>query len=334
MSASGAAPTAAVATGACSRCDTPIEAGDLRCSICSLPTPPPPAEAPGTVRAQVLRCNECAAAISFSAEHQAPRCGFCGATMRIEQPVDPIEVAEVRVPFTVQREAATEALKQWLGKRGWFAPKDLQSQATVDSLQPLCWAAWIVNATADVSWAADSNAGSLSSAWAPHAGEAPLAFTNIAVPASRGLTASECGKLTPHYDLGTAVPVGATIEGEPPAMVESFDAQRSAARVLVQQAIEASAVSKLTAGHIPGTSYRNVHVSCLLRRQTTARVALPAWVLAYRYRGTPFRAVIHGQRPDVVIGESPTDITKVALVVLGICAVIATIIAIAVLAGR
>lgn len=328
-------PAAAAATGAaCSRCGTPIEEGDLRCAICALPTPPPPSEATTTPRAAVLRCNECAAAIAFSAEHQAPRCGFCGATMRVEQPTDPIEAAEVRLPFSVGREAATQALTAWLGKRGWFAPKDLQSQATIDSLQPLCWAAWIVNATADVSWAADSNEGSLSSAWAPHSGQTSLAFTNIAVSASRGLTATECTKLTPSYDLATAVPVAAEIAGETPAMVESFDAQRSAARALVQQAIEASAVAKLQAGHIPGSRFRNVHVSCLLMKQTTARVALPAWVLAYRYRGSVFRAVVHGQEPDHVIGESPTDLGKVALVILAIVGVIAAIIAIAAVASR
>lgn len=280
------------------------------------------------MRTQVLRCNECGAAIAFSAQHQAPLCGFCGATMRIEKPTDPIETAQLRLPFAVDREAATVALKAWLGKRGWFAPKDLQSQATVDSLQPLCWAAWIVNATADVSWAADSDAGSQSSDWAPHAGEVALTFTNIAVPASRGLTAAECTKLIPQYDLATAVRVDTQVAGETPAMIESFDAQRSAARALVQQAIEASAANKVQSGCIPGRKFRNVHVSCLLSKQTTDRVALPAWVLAYRYRGTPFRAVIHGQRADQVFGASPTDMKKVALVVFAIAGVIAAIAAI------
>lgn len=280
------------------------------------------------MRTQVLRCSECGAAIAFSAEHQAPLCGFCGATMRIEKPTDPIEAAQLRVPFAVDRDAATAALKQWLGKRGWFAPKDLQSQATVDSLQPLCWAAWIVNATADVSWTADSDAGSQRSDWAPHAGEVALTFTNIAVPASRGLTAAECTKLIPQYDLATAVAIETQVAGETPAMIESFDAQRSAARVLVQQSIEASAASKVAAGCIPGRQFRNVHVSCLLRKQTTDRVALPAWVLAYRYRGEPFRAVIHGQQAELVIGTSPTDMKKVALVFFAIAGVIAAIAAI------
>lgn len=312
----------------CTRCGTPIEEGDLRCAICSLPTPPPPAEAVAAARTKVLRCNECAAAIAFSAERQAPTCGFCGATMHVEQPTDPIETAQLRVPFAVDRDAATAALQAWLGKRGWFAPKDLQSQATVDSLQPLCWAAWIVNATAEVSWVADSDAGSQRSDWAPHAGEVPLTFTNIGVAASRGLTAAECAALIPRYDLSTAVPVGTAIPGETPAMIESFDAQRSAARALVQQAIESTAASRVQETCIPGRRFRNVKVSCLLRSQTTDRVALPAWVLAYRYRNQPFRAVVHGQRPDLVMGESPTDMKKVALVIFAVIAALAAIIAV------
>lgn len=326
--------TAAAAAPACSRCHTVAEDGDLRCAICSLPVPKPATSAVATARSQVLRCNECGAAIAFSAEHQAPHCGFCGATMHVEQPTDPIESATCRVPFAIDREEATTMLRGWLGKRGWFAPNDLQSQATVDSLQPLCWAAWIVNATAAVSWAADSDAGSMSSDWAPHAGEVSLDFTNIAVSASRGLTPSECSKLARHYDLTKAVSIDAEIPGQPPAMIESFDAQRSAARALVQEAIEATAAARVQAGSIPGSRFRNVHVSCLLQSQTTTRVALPAWVLAYRYRGSPYRAVIHGQKPDVVLGTSPTSVAKVALVVAGIFAVVIAIVAILAATGN
>ena len=78
-----------------------------------------------------------------------------------------------------------------------------------------------------------------------------------------------------------------------------------------------------------GTRYRNVHVSCLLQRQTTDRIALPAWVLAYRYRGSPYRAIVHGQRADIVVGSSPTDWRKVLWIVLAAAFVVAAIAAIA-----
>jgi hypothetical protein len=309
----------------CARCQTALEDGDLRCAICAFPVPGAARPVDGPLYAQVLRCGDCGAAVAFSAEAQAPRCGFCGATMAIEQPVDPIETARKRLPFAVPREAAEAALRGWLARRGWFAPPALSSDAVLESLTPLSWAAWLVNADALVTWTADSDAGARRSSWAPHAGETTLAFHEIIVPASRGLRARECRRLIPYYDLGRIVPVEAAATGDLDAAIESFDAQRSAARRYVQDHIEAAAKVRVEP-QIPGRRFRNVHVACLLERQTTERIALPVWILAYRYRGEPYRALVHGQHADIVVGRSPLDMRKVASLVaiaLAICALVA-----------
>ena len=60
--------------------------------------------------------------------------------------------------------------------------------------------------------------------------------------------------------------------------------------------------------------------------------ALPAWILAYRYRGNPYRAIVHGQRSEVVFGRAPIDWRKVGWLVAA-AAVIAAIIAL-ILAAR
>jgi predicted nicotinamide N-methyase len=99
----------------------------------------------------------------------------------------------------------------------------------------------------------------------------------------------------------------------------------------VQDRIEATA--KVRVGpQIPGRRHRNVRVACLLERQTTDRIALPAWVLAYRYRGAPYRAIVHGQRPEVVFGRSPIDWAKVGAIA-AIVAVAAAIVALIVILG-
>lgn len=320
----------------CTRCDTLLEDGDLRCSICALPVPATRAIAEGPLRAQILRCVDCAAAVAFSAQVQAPHCAFCGAIMKIEQPVDPIETAQVHLPFSVDREQATAALRGWLDKRGFFAPKTLREEAVLEGLTPLCWAGWLVNATAAVAWSADSDADSHRSAWAPHAGQVSMGFSNIVVPASRGLAPGECRLLIPYYDLQHAVPVAAAGTGpevNDGPVIESFDAQRSAARKQVQEAIELTAKVRVEE-HIPGRRFRNVHVACLLEGQTTDRVALPAWVMAYRYRDTPYRAIVHGQRPEVVFGSSPKDWTKIVFVVLAALVALGVIVALIVLFTR
>ena len=315
----------------CTRCTTPLEDGDLRCAICALPVPIQ-SSAIEKPHAQILRCKECHAAIAFSAEAQAPRCGFCGSTMAIEQPVDPVETATLRMPFVVSRTVAEASLRGWLGTRGWFAPETLRDEAVLETLVPVCWAGWIVTARAHVTWTADSDADSRRSAWAPHSGAAHLTFDALCVPATRGLDHAECRLLVPYYDLSRAVPIERAISGEIPAMIESFDLQRSAARQTIQRGIEASAKTRIEP-QIPGRRFRNVHVACLLEGQTTERVALPAWVLAYRYRGKPYRAIVHGQRSEIVFGSSPKDWRKVLAIVGGALVTLAIIAAIIILVG-
>ncbi len=319
----------AVALAPCGRCASPLEAGDLRCAVCALPAPPVMTMVAAD-HARVLRCRECNAAIAFSPAVQAPRCAFCGSVMEVEQPVDPVEEARIRVPFAVPREEASAALRTWLASRGWFAPRALAAEAVLDSLAPLYWAGWIVDARVAVTWTADSNAGSGRSAWAPHAGQFETQCANLVIPASRGLTMRECSQLAGSYDLARAVPLDAARdegagEGSPlGSVIESFDAQRSAARALVHDAIEA--LAKIRAEpHIPGSRFRNIHVSCLVDAQATERAALPAWVMAYRYRDKAYRAVIHGQRAGVVIGKAPLDATKVAFLILAGCTLLAVI---------
>ncbi len=314
----------------CGRCQTLLDEGDLRCSVCALIVPVA-LESAHKEKARILRCTECAAAVSYSVEAQAPRCGFCAAVMAVEQPVDPVEQAEWVLPFGVDREQARHSLVGWLKSLGWFRPSDLASGATIDSLHPLHWAGWIFDAQALVTWTADSDAGSGRSAWAPHSGSTRFSWNNIVVSASRGLEAKEVHRLAEGYNLQTA----RHPDQAPGSIIEGFDLQRSAARKTIVDAIERNAVAQLAAqGHIPGRKFRNVHVSVLLARLVTKRVALPAWVLAYRYRGGLFRAIVHGQDPKIAFGRAPVSWTKIMAVVIGGVALLALIALIIVLAAK
>lgn len=311
----------------CERCRTPFEHGDLRCAVCAFVFDVPPATpGPDRPRASIVRCTECDAAVAFVAEVGAPRCAFCNAVTRVEVPIDPIERAQVSLPVGVDKPTASAALRGWLGRRGWFAPGDLASAAALDSMQLLHWAAWVVDAKALVSWAADSDHDSRRSRWAPHAGQTSMDFRGTVVPATRGLTYQECAALTPGYDFTTANRIGDDVDAIP-GQVEAFDAQRSAARKTVLSAIEAAAVGRLQQGTIPGSRFRNVKVGVMLESMTTHRVVLPVWVLAYRYRGTPYRALVNGQHAGVVTGKSPLSTWKVLLVVGAVAAILLAIFA-------
>lgn len=297
----------------CTRCTTELEAGDLRCPICALPVPPTTTDEKEE-RAQILRCDECGAAVAFDAAAQAPKCRFCAATMRVETPADPVESPSRALPFSIDDSVAKAAVHRWLAShKGLFQPGDLAERASVDQIAKVMWCAWVVDAEAHITWAADSDAGSWESAWAPHAGASDLSFTNLVVPASRGLTLDECRALTHRYNLTHS----REIQRDDALFVEEFDMQRSSARALITEAIGATAASRI---RVPGTEVRNLHTSTLIRSVRTRRFALPAFVVAYRYGSRVHRVVVHGQDEQTVLGTMPRSYGRVAL---GIAIVVA-----------
>ncbi len=316
-----------IAHATCRRCETPLDPGDLRCAICSLPTPLEHG-AHAVVSAEVLRCEQCGAAITYDVDVQAPRCAFCGSVMHLERPEDPIEEAQGYLPFRVDPATAQEALRRWLSTRGFFRPSDLASASTVAALRPLWWVGWVFDCEALVSWAADSNAGAGRSAWAPHSGQSPLSLRSVLVSASRGLREDEAMTLAPGFDVASAQAAPHAMHG---AVVERFDVQRSAARLILARAIERTA-----AGHarqwVPGTTCRNLKVAVLLQRLTTRRLALPSYVLAYRYRDELYRVVVHGQDASRIVGDSPISVWKILLVIAAVLGAIGLVLAIAMIA--
>ena len=306
----------------CSRCETPLADEDIRCAVCALPAVEDrPVRA--AAQAQILRCEECAAAITYTVEAQALKCAFCGSVMHLEIPEDPIEEAEGYLPFTVTQDQARASVGQWLGTLGFFRPSDLQSQAAIDKLEPLWWVGWVFDAETLISWTADSNAGARRSAWAPHSGQNPLSMQSILVSASRGLTEKESSQLASHFQLGSAAPKphGPNGASADTATIERFDVQRSAARQTIAEAVQASA-ARYAQAWIPGSTFRNLHTAVLLRRLQTKRFAFPTYVMAYRYNDKVYRALVHGQDASCVLGSAPYSVIKIALTVAAVVAVV------------
>lgn len=296
----------------CSRCQSPLEAGDLRCAICGQPAPPQSKRRVTETEVQILRCAGCGAALAYDPRHQAPSCSFCGDVVRVESVADPMEQTEFYLPFTVSEDQARAALRTWLGNRGWFCPSDLASSARLTELKPLWWVAWTFDAEALVSWTVDSNAGAGRSTWAPHSGQNELHLDDILVSASRGLTEHEAGAISPGMNLATKAehPAGAVDN----ATLEQFDVQRSQAREYLVGAIERIAMQEVQQRFAPGTKFRNVNVSLVLRRLITHRLSLPAYVLAYRYKQELYRVVICGQDASLVVGKAPKSLLKMIAV--------------------
>jgi hypothetical protein len=297
----------------CRRCHSALEAEDLRCTVCALPTPERPRGPEGLVKARVTRCGTCGAAIAYSVEAQAPRCAYCTSVMHTETQADPVDQAGRFVPFTVSPEAARQALQAFLGSGGFFRPSDLASAAAIDSLKPLWWPAWAFDAQAVVAWTADTNEDARRSDWAPHAGESQFVLRDILVSASRGLTLKETAALASAYDISQAVPGP---QGPSDAQVELFDVTRSGARRQILAAVQNEARGHIERKEFAGRRHRNLHVAVVLSGLKTGHLALPAYVLAYRYRHKLYRVVVNGQQAACVLGDRPLSWGKVVLTAL------------------
>ena len=261
--------------------------------------------------AKILRCDECGAAVAFSAEKQGTQCAFCGAVTHLEQPVDPVEVAEGFLPFTVSVAEAHAALRGWLGTQGYFRPSDLATAATVENLRPLFFASWVFEADLLVSYVGDSDAGARRSRWAPHSGQSSMRFDGVLVSASRGLNPGEVEALARGYNLGSVATEPRGAEG---AIIERFDVQRSAARATIAIAVAETARGRAKR-LLPGSSVRNCHVSVVPHKLVSRRLGMPVYVLAYRYQNKSYRAVVHGQDVRFVMGKAPLSIKKIAMLI-------------------
>ncbi|MCA8960852.1 MAG: hypothetical protein KDC38_10080 [Planctomycetes bacterium] len=313
----------------CRRCESPIESGDLRCAVCG-DVAPFEAERRESTEFELLRCDGCGASVKYDPSIQAPRCTFCGEAMHLEQSRDPDESASLYFEFTVDPTTATGAVKRWLGSRGFFRPSDLRDRARVDSVKPIFWAGWMLDAEALVSYAADTEVGSHRSAWAPCSGQVEMTFENIVAPATRGLRHRETSHLVPSYTGPTAAAPRPPIDG---TQLERFEQQRSAARRIVADAIRGLAVHRVSHQHLPGSRRRNVRTECVVRGLVTRRIGFPAYILAYRYENELYRVVVSGQDAGCIIGDSPIAWSKIFLAVgigLGAVALIAAIIALVV----
>ena len=301
----------------CPRCESAIEADDLRCPVCNLVCPlARPVDRPET-SVDILRCSGCGAAMSYEVRQRAASCAFCGSVLEVERPDDPLEEAHVLLPFTVDRPRARAAFRAWLGSLGWFRPGNLVSGTTLENLQALRWVGWVFDAHMTVSWAADTDRGAGRSDWSPHAGQVELEFDDVVVPATRGLTRRETDLLVSSFDLKSDDDAEDTVDD---ATVERFDVPRSAARKHLMEVSEALARKRVTANHIPGSRVRNLHTATMLRGLDTRRVAFPTWVFAYRYKDRLFRTVISGQDADCLVGEAPFSAAKITAAVVAAAA--------------
>jgi predicted RNA-binding Zn-ribbon protein involved in translation (DUF1610 family) len=275
-------------------------------------TPPPPTAPPSShLTTHNFTCRGCGASMSYDASAKTLRCPFCGSEQLKKQP-DAREIApESVVPFSVTKDEAVAAMRNWLGQ-GFWRPGDLAMQAAVVKMTPVYVPYWVFRADTATYWTADtSNTPAGASAdWYPMSGQHEGRYDGLIIGASGALTHAETAALCP-FDLTAAV--DAEEVDLKNNIFERFSVPRKYARSMASDGLE-SLEAEACKQYVPGNC-RNMHVAVRIMNLASRPMLVPVWIMAYRYRDKVFRFLANGQTGKCS-GQAPTSMKKVATAIV------------------
>jgi DNA-directed RNA polymerase subunit RPC12/RpoP len=298
----------------CPTCGAILDDEDLFCANCGTEAPGHAEEAARTTlnATNNFTCDGCGASMSYDASAQNLRCPFCGSEKLHAERDTKVLAPEAICAFVTTRDAAQDALKQFMGSSFW-RPGDLAQVSKLTKLTQVYVPYWVFGATAHTHWTADTSqvpAGARAS-WYPISGQHSQRYESVLVGASGALTPAETNALCP-FELGQAVPPEQVDLSN--VVYEPFLVQRKYARPQAVSGFDQLEIAACRA-LVPGSA-RNVHVAVLLDGLVSQPMLLPVWIMAYQYRDRTYRFLVNGQTGRHT-GEAPFSYTKLALVVAG-----------------
>ncbi|MCS7152428.1 MAG: hypothetical protein NZ989_00590 [Bacteroidia bacterium] len=288
----------------------------------------------------VLSCRSCGAQIAYGKVRA--KCDFCGSESISEATLQTQSIRPQGVlPFSLNVQTAQELLQQWM-KSLWFAPSDLTRRTRVEDLRGVYLPTWTFDAQVQARWSAipgyyrtrteryyDQAARSWQTRsvtyteWgSPVSGYHQDFFDDVLVSGLRSLpnryledigefpTTTDLRKYDPAFFLGWDV----ALPDKP--LTEAWQEGYQRIHDMTAEACKRA---------IPGDTYKDFKMQLRLSGLTTKLIYVPIYIVAYRYRGKPYRVVIHG-RSGVVSGDRPISWVKVGITVALILAGIGVLI--------
>jgi DNA-directed RNA polymerase subunit RPC12/RpoP len=289
----------------------------------------------------VVKCSSCGAETTLPPNTTAAACAFCGsnlvATARSHAAIKPKAI----LPFKVTREEALRGFERWV--RGlWFAPGELfryaQTEGRFTGLYVPYWTYdsetttfyrgqrgddyWVTQAYSEM-----ENGRMVTrtrqvrqTLWTPVQGTVWNSFDDVLVLATRSLPRSYTDRLEP-WDLKDLVDYrdeylsGFRSQSYQVSLEEGF----AIARQIMEGTIRQSAQADIGGDHQQVLSMKTQYDTV-----TFKHVLLPVWTSAYRYRERVYRFLVNGRTGEVQ-GERPWSAMKIAILVVVLLALIATI---------
>ena len=288
-----------------------------------------------------VRCDSCAALVEPLPTHEAFPCPYCGSTIVARELSQRLIKPQAVLPFRIARAEATDLFRAWI-KKLWFAPNELKKLANLDGrLQGLYTPYWTYDAGTITHYTGErgdqyyvtrtrtvmrdgkphrETYQEVRVRWTPVSGTVSRTFDDVLIVGSESLPKQLATELEP-WDFDNLV----TYADE---YLSGFTAERY--QVDVHTGWEGAKVrmASVIAGDVNaaiGGDRQRIHSMNTSHRDVTYKhILLPMWICSYRYKKKVYRFLVNARTGEVQ-GQRPWSRVKIALVVLGVAALIVTI---------
>jgi DNA-directed RNA polymerase subunit RPC12/RpoP len=286
-----------------------------------------------------VQCNSCGAIVTFVPPEVARECDFCGAKI-VAQPksADPTVAPEGVLPFRINSQQATAAVRQWLSSR-WFAPNALKHFARPEAIDGVYLPYWTYDTHTTSYYTGqrgehyfetehytetDAQGNRVQKTrqvrktrWYAASGTVARWFDDLLIPATRSLPPNRLFALEP-WDLGE-------MKGYEPAYLSGFKAQRYQVELAEgfeqAKAVAARVIEGDVRQDIGGDEQRITNVTTHYSGITFKHILLPVYAGAYRLNQKVYQIVVNGRTGEVQ-GDRPYSFWKIAFLVAAILFVI------------
>lgn len=308
--------------------DGGVQELDFRAALAKLPKDEP------TQEVLAVKCQQCGAESTLSANVVAEKCPFCGtgivAVAGSKKQIKPRCV----LPFHVTREQAVGSFRAWISSR-WFAPSALKKEADKGRIDGVYLPAWTYDADCATSYVGErgddywdsetytamENGRSVTrtrqvrkTRWRGVSGAVDNVFDDVLVMGTDALPGKYLAELQP-WDL-TAL-AGYRDEYLSGFRAMSYDVDLHDGFGRARQIMD-GVVQETIRRDIGGDHQRIGTYDTRFGGITFKHILLPVWLSAYQYGGKTFRFMVNARTGEVQ-GERPYSAGKIAVaVVVGI----------------
>ena len=272
-----------------------------------------------------IRCDSCGGVLVFVGPLTSSECPYCAAPIQREN----VHVSKQRIsvdgvlPFLVPRETAEVNLKAWVASR-WFAPDEFREKGAEGKFQGVYLPFWTYDTLTATRYSGErgehywvtvgtgkEQRRERRTRWYSADGSFQRFFDDVLVLAAKGIRADLMLELEP-WPLGESHPfqqqylAGYLARTYEVSLEDGFEDAR--------QRIDA-AISTEVRSRIGGDEQRVHSIKSNYGAIKFKHLLLPAWLMAYRHRDTPYQVMINAATGEVQ-GERPYSWIKILLAVL------------------